>query len=198
MWDERYAAPEYFYGTEPNGFLRGRAASIARGGRVLCLGEGEGRNAAFLAGLGLDVVALDQSAQGLKKALALAASRGVSITTVQADLSRHAIEPGAWDSIVSIWCHLPSDLRARVHAQVVAGLKPGGMYLLEAYRPEQLRFGTGGPKEVDLLPTLAQLRAELAGLAFEHGVEIERDVQEGRGHSGRSAVVQVVARRALS
>lgn len=196
MWDERYAAPEYFYGTEPNDFLRSQAAAIPKGGRVLCLGEGEGRNAAFLAGLGFGVVALDQSAQGLRKALALAASRGLSVSAVQADLAIHDIEPGSWDAIVSIWCHLPSALRARVHAQVVSGLKPGGVFILEAYRPEQLRFGTGGPKETDLLPTLAGLRQELAGLQFGHALELERDVREGSGHAGRSAVVQVVARRA--
>ena len=196
MWDERYAKPGYFYGSEPNDFLRAQAASVAPGGRVLCLGEGEGRNAVFLAGLGLNVVALDQSGEGLRKALGLAAARGVALATIQADLSVHAIEPGAWDAITSIWCHLPSPLRARVHAQVVAGLKPGGVFILEAYRPAQLRFATGGPKEVDLLPTLAGLRQELAGLAFEHAAELERDVQEGGGHSGQSAVVQVLARRA--
>ena len=196
MWDERYAGAEYFYGTEPNDFLRARAAAIPAGGRVLCLGEGEGRNAAFLAGLGLDVVALDQSKEGLRKALELAAARGVKIATVQADLAGYDIEPGAWDAITSIWCHLPSQLRARVHAQVVAGLKPGGVFILEAYRPEQLRFGTGGPKDVDLLPTLAALRQELPGLAFELAAELERDVREGGGHAGQSAVVQVLARRA--
>jgi SAM-dependent methyltransferase len=198
MWDERYAAPEYFYGTEANDFLREQAPAIPKGGKVLCLGEGEGRNAAFLASLWHGVSALDQSKEGLRKALALAASRGVRISTIHADLGQYDIGPGTWDAIVSIWCHLPSAVRARVHSQVVAGLKPGGVFILEAYRPEQLGYGTGGPKEPDLLPTLAVLRQELAGLQFEHATETVRDVREGRGHSGQSAVVQVVARRALS
>jgi len=196
MWDERYSGSGYFYGTEPNDFLRERAAAIPPGGSVLCLGEGEGRNAAWLAGRGLEVTALDQSAEGLRKARELSATRGVTVTTLQADLASHDILPAGWDAIVSIWCHLPSQLRARVHAQVVAGLKPGGVFLLEAYRPEQLRFGTGGPKDADLLPTLAQLRHELAGLEIDHGAELEREVHEGQGHSGPSAVVQVLARRA--
>jgi SAM-dependent methyltransferase len=196
MWDERYSAPDYFYGTEPNDFLREQAAAIPAGGGVLCLAEGEGRNAVFLASLGLHVVALDQSGEGLRKTLKLAAVRNVAVATIQADLASYAIEPGRWDAVVSIWCHLPSALRGRVHAQVVAGLKPGGVFLLEAYRPEQLRFGTGGPKEADLMPTLAQLRQELAGLDFRHLVELEREVHEGQGHSGKSAVVQVIARRA--
>jgi len=194
MWDERYAGESFFYGTEPNDFLREHAAEIQAGGRVLCLAEGEGRNAVFLAGLGFSVVALDQSAMGLRKALQLAEARGAAITTLQANLDSYRIEPCSWDAIVSIWCHLPTALRAKVHAQVVDGLKPGGVFLLEAYRPEQLQFGTGGPKSVDMLPTLAQLREELSGLEIVQAAELERDVHEGQGHSGHSAVVQVLAR----
>jgi len=195
MWDERYAGEGFFYGTEPNDFLREHAAEIPAGGRVLCLAEGEGRNAVFLAGLGFSVVALDQSAVGLRKALSLAEARGTLITTRQANLDGFRIEHSSWDAIVSIWCHLPTALRATVHGQVVDGLKPGGVFLLEAYRPEQLKFGTGGPKSVDMMPTLAQLRDELSGLEFVHAAELERDVHEGQGHSGHSAVVQVLARK---
>jgi len=39
--------------------------------------------------------------------------------------------------------------------------------------------------------TLAGLREELAGLEFLQGREMERDVVEGRLHTGRGAVVQV-------
>jgi SAM-dependent methyltransferase len=195
MWDERYGAAGYFYGTEPNDFLRERCAAIPAGGDVLCLAEGEGRNAVFLAAQGFRVVAVDQSAVGLRKAERLATERGVAIETVAADLDGYRIEPGRWDGIVSIWCHLPAGLRAVVHRQVVDGLKIGGVFLLEAYTPAQLRHGTGGPKSVDLLPTLAELRRELAGLEFVHAEERERVIHEGEGHDGLSAVVQVVARR---
>jgi hypothetical protein len=119
----------------------------------------------------------------------------VRIETVVANLDGYRMEPARWDGIVSIWCHLPRTLRAAVHRQVVDGLKVGGVFLLEAYTPAQLRHGTGGPKEIDLLPTLADLRGELAGLEFEHAVEVERVIHEGQGHDGLSAVVQIVARR---
>jgi SAM-dependent methyltransferase len=194
-WDERYGAAGYFYGTEPNEFLREHFSSIRRGGDVLCLAEGEGRNAVFLAEQGFRPVAVDQSAVGLKKAEHLAAARGVRIETVVADLDGYRIEPGRWDGIVSIWCHLPAVLRAAVHRQIVAGLTIGGVFLLEAYTPAQLRYGTGGPRTADLLPTLAGLRKELAGLELLHAIERERTVHEGGGHTGLSAVVQVVACR---
>lgn len=195
-WDERYGKDSYFYGTEPNDFLRERHAAIAANGMVLSLGEGEGRNAVFLAERGYRVVALDQSSKGLEKARRMAANKHVEIDTIVADLDVYQIEPQSWDGIVSIWCHLPSALRAAVHRQVVAGLKSGGAFLLEAYTPHQIGYGTGGPKSVDLLPTLVQLRQELAGLEFTHALEAERVVHEGAGHTGLSATVQVIARRA--
>ena len=194
-WDQRYGAAEYWYGTQPNDFLREQAGALPARGRVLSLGEGEGRNAVFLAARGFEVVALDASAVGLAKAERLARERGERLTTVQADLSDYVIEHDAWDGIVSIWCHLPRAVRARVCGEVVAALRPGGVFLLEAYTPAQLEFRTGGPKTVDLLPTLEALRAELAGLEFDLAVERERDVHEGRAHDGRSAVVQIVARQ---
>ena len=192
-WDEKYGAPGHYYGTEPNDFLREHHAVIPAGGRVLCLAEGEGRNAVFLAQQGFEVVAVDQSPVGLRKAGALAAERGVTISTVVADLTDYRIESGHWDGIVSIWCHLPPLLRADVHRRVVAGLKRGGAFLLEAYTPAQLNYGTGGPKSIDLLPTRAELRIELDGLDLVHAVEREREVHEGHGHTGLSAVVDIVA-----
>lgn len=193
-WDERYAEPGWAYGVEPNDFLRAMAPRIPMG-RVLCLAEGEGRNAVHLAALGHDVTAVDQSAVGLAKARRLAEERGVALRTEVADLATFAIEPAAWQGIVSIFAHFPPPLRLRVHRAVVDGLAPGGVYVLEAYTPRQFVHRTGGPTDATLLMTLSALRRELAGLEFEHALELDRDVVEGRFHTGLSAVVQVLARR---
>ncbi|HVU35078.1 MAG TPA: methyltransferase domain-containing protein [Opitutaceae bacterium] len=194
-WDERYATTNYVYGTEPNDFAAAMAKRVPAAGPVLCLAEGEGRNAVFFAARGHPTTAIDASATGLLKAQALAAARGVTITTVPVDLAEYAIEPASWAGIIATWAHLPAPLRRQLHAQVVQGLQPGGVYILEAYTPAQLAFGTGGPKDPALCMTLADLRGELAGLEFIVGRECERDVREGTGHTGRGAVVQVCARR---
>lgn len=194
-WDERYSAEGYFYGTDPNDFLDEQAHRIVPGGAVLCLGEGEGRNAVHLAGLGYEVTAVDQSPVGLAKAERLAVGRGVHLHTVAADLAHWPLGRECWDGIVSIWCHLPRALRENVHRQVVAALRPGGVFILEAYRPDQLRLRTGGPSDPDLMPTLADLRRELQGLELVVAAERERVIHEGRGHEGPSAVVQLVGRR---
>ncbi|MEZ4415588.1 MAG: class I SAM-dependent methyltransferase [Gemmatimonadota bacterium] len=194
MWDERYSTAEYVYGTEPNTFLRSMAGRIPPG-RVLSLAEGEGRNGVFLAELGYQVVGVDGSAVGLAKARRLATERGVEIETILTRLEEFSIEPGVWQGIVSIFCHVPPPVRRHLHRQVVEGLAPGGHFVLEAYTPAQLALGTGGPKVPELLMTLDELREELAGLDLVHAREVRREIHEGRGHGGPSEVVQVVAVR---
>lgn len=193
-WDARYAEAGWAFGTEPNDFLREQAHGLPRG-RVLCLAEGEGRNGVWLAQQGYAVTAVDQSRSGLDKAQRLARERGVRMSTVCADLAAYAIEPGAWQGIVSIFAHVPAAVRAHVHAGVVTGLAPGGVLLLEAYRPQQLGRGTGGPPDDERMLDLERLRHELGTLDWVLARELDREVREGRCHTGGASVVQLVARR---
>lgn len=197
FWDERYADSEFAYGKTANEFLVAEYPRI-KPGRVLCLAEGEGRNAAFLASKGFYVTAVDQSEQGLKKTKDLAREMGVEITTIKADLEHFEIEPSYWDGIVSISAHLPPSIRTKVHRQVVKGLKPGGTLILEAYTQKHLDMpGIGGPPahQKAMFMSLSELKFELAGLDFVIAQETERNFNEGKYHQGLSAVVQVVAER---
>ena len=124
MWDERYATDEYLYGTEANAFLTSVIDRIPPG-RVLCLAEGEGRNAVWLAEQGRSVTAVDASPVGLAKARQLAAARGVHIDAVVAELADYPIPADHWDGIVSIFCHIQPDLRVDLHRRCVRGLRPG-------------------------------------------------------------------------
>lgn len=194
VWDERYAEEGFAYGAEPNEFLVEVADRIPAG-PVLCLAEGEGRNAVFLAARGHAVLAVDRSAVGLAKARGLAAQRAVTVETRVADLATFELEVGRYAGIVSIWAHVPPDVRRVVHQRCVAALAPGGVMILEAYTPAQVGQGTGGPPDPALCMSANDLREELAGLDFEILVERERRVSEGKYHQGGSAVVQMVARK---
>ncbi|HEY3399969.1 MAG TPA: class I SAM-dependent methyltransferase [Geothrix sp.] len=194
FWDERYGGAELTYGSEPNDFLREMAPRIPPG-PVLGLGEGQGRNAVHLATLGHAVTAVDQSPVGLARARELAASRGVALTTVVADLADFDLGPTPWSGIISIFCHLPSALRRSLYPRCAEALVPGGVLILEAYTPNQLEYGTGGPKELDLLSTLAEMTDLLPGLDLEIGRELVREIREGSHHHGLGSVVQVVARK---
>ena len=196
-WNDRYAGHEFFYGTEPNDFLKEQLASLPRSGKVLFLAEGEGRNAVWFAAQAphAQVTGVDGSSTGLEKAQQLAAERGVRIETRVADLTQFDIGFEQWDAIISIWAHLPQPTRADLHQRCVKGLKSGGLFLLEAYTPKQLTYKTGGPPVVELLMTASALRTELAGLDLDIIQERDREIHEGRGHDGMSAVVQVLGRK---
>lgn len=195
MWDERYSEPEYIFGTEPNDFLKEVFDKIQAGGRVLCLAEGEGRNAVFLAEQGYDVIAMDMSEVGLNKALKLARDRNVEISTQVADLADYEFGEAQWDGIVSIWAHMPNEVQQQVHAQIAAALKPAGVFILEAYTEQQLDMeAVGGPPATqrNRFVSLEQLQVELAELEEVVGIEKQRMISEGARHQGLSAVVQFV------
>jgi cyclopropane fatty-acyl-phospholipid synthase-like methyltransferase len=190
-WDSRYAGSDYFFGTEPNGFLASVVEHLPAG-RALFIADGEGRNSVFLAQKGWECVSMDASREGNRKAEELAGRSGVSLSTVHGDLSEYQMGDEAWDVIVSIFCHLPPELRRSVHNRVVRALRPGGALVLEAYTPEQLQYGTGGPPREELMMTKELLRKDFAGLRLERCSEVVREVQEGCGHTGQAAVVQVL------
>lgn len=196
MWDQRYTEEGFAYGTEPNDFLKSAYAQIPPGGHVLCLAEGEGRNAVYLAQQGYQVTAVDQSAVGLQKAQRFAHNNGVEITTVVADLAEFDFGLQTWDGIVSIFAHVPPTLRQTLHQQVVKALSPKGVFILEAYTLRHVSMeGIGGPPPAaqELFMSLEQLHQELVGLTFLHSAELDRHITEGKYHNGHSAVVQLIA-----
>ncbi len=193
FWNERFSGETYLYGTEPNTFLVENADMLA--GPVLSISEGEGRNAVFLASRGLEVLGVDSSDVGLGKAQALARARGVRIETEIADLADYVPQEDHFGSVVSISAHLPSAIRTRLYPLLEKALKPGGILLLEAYTPDQLEKGTGGPKNLDMLMSLGKLEREFPHLTPVVAREIEREVHEGAGHTGMACVVQFIARK---
>lgn len=199
MWNQRYNEDGFAYGIEPNDFLKSEFSRIPKGGRILCLAEGEGRNAVFLAKQGYSVTAVDQSEVGLEKAQKFAEENGVEIATVVSDLAEFNLGTDEWDGIVSIAAHVPSELRKKLHQQVVNSLKTGGVFILEAYTERQLEMdGVGGPpaSNIDMFMSLSELENELNGLDIVIGDETVRHISEGKFHQGESAVVQLVAYKA--
>lgn len=191
MWDKRYDMPEYAYGTQPNDFLRENSYQLPKG-KILSLAEGEGRNAVFLATQGYQVTAVDSSQVGLDKARRLADQHHVNIECVLADLVDYDMGIEQWHGIIAIFCPLPSSIRKPIYQKMISSLKPEGVFLSEAYRPEQINYGTGGGDDIDTMQSKQSLIQELTGLQFQHLAEIEREVIEGIYHTGNAAVVQAI------
>jgi hypothetical protein len=138
---------------------------------------------------------VDASIVGLDKARKLAAANGVVVEFIHADLAVYDLGENQWEGIVSIFCPLPSSLRKQLYRNVKVALKRNGVFLLEAYTPDQLQYGSGGGNSADVMQTKNSLSVELSGLKFSHLVEMERDVREGIYHTGFGAVVQAIASR---
>jgi SAM-dependent methyltransferase len=194
FWDERYGAPGFAYGTMPNRWLEARASAIRPGGRVLTLGEGEGRNAVWLAEQGFSVDAVDASAVGLEKSRELAARRGVRLRTQVDDLATYRPESKAYDALVLVFVHLPPTIRNLVHTAGARALRPGGVLIIEAFTPLQLGRPSGGPRQADLLYEVATLRSDFPGVDWQVLEEAEIELDEGPFHRGAAAVVHGVGR----
>lgn len=195
FWDERFAEDEFVYGTEPNVFLVEQAFRLKPGASILVPGDGEGRNGVWLASQGMDVFSVDGSAVGLAKARGLAAARGLAIRTEVADLCAWTWPSGGFDAIVSLFLHLAPPDRARLHGKMIAALRPGGVVILEAFRPEQLAFSSGGPKDLSLLYRTEQLADDFQDADILLLEETLVDLDEGKLHKGPGATVRLVARR---
>ncbi|MDE1899434.1 MAG: class I SAM-dependent methyltransferase [Xanthomonadaceae bacterium] len=195
LWNERYSDDAYHYGTAPNAWLASQAWRLPRAGDALAIADGEGRNGVWLAQQGLATTSLDQSGKGLDKARTLAQQRGVTLATLQADLTHFEWPPAAYDVVVSIYVHLPAALRLRTHAGCAQALRPGGLLILEAFTPEQMHCHSGGPRDPALLYTAELLRGDFRGLELLELLSGEVLLAEGRGHAGPARVVRLLAQR---
>lgn len=195
-WDERFASDDYLFGTEPNAFLKREIARLPAGGRVLAVADGEGRNGVYLAQQGFEVVATDISPVGIDKARRLAAERGVALTFEQVDLAHYAWPEEAFDAVVAIFTQFADPaLRARMFAGFTRTLRPGGILLLEGYRPEQLDYRTGGPPCAQNMYTEDLLRTAFADLNILVLDSYDAEIREGSGHGGMSALIDLVAQK---
>lgn len=195
FWSTRFDRPEYVYGEAPNAFLCSHAAALTPG-RALCVADGEGRNGVWLARQGWQVTSIDFAAPAQAKAAALAARHGVSLDLIEADVHDWSYPEGVYDLVVDIFSQFsPPAARARKWSGMLRSLRPGGHAIVLGYRPEQLRYRTGGPTDPNLLYTAQMLRDAFAALDILTLTEFETDLTEGTGHCGRSALIGLVGRR---
>lgn len=198
FWSARYrdAGDDYLFGTAPNKFLAGQAACFCEGARVLSVADGEGRNAVWLAEQGCVVTATEISPVALQKAANLARGRQVVVNFVQVDIFNWDWPQAEYDAVVGIFIQFAGpDERPRQLSGMKQAVKPGGLLLLQGYTPQQLAYRTGGPSAVENLYTEAMLRELFADWEIVLLREHEDTIAEGAAHAGRSALIDLVARK---
>jgi SAM-dependent methyltransferase len=195
-WEARFAAPEYVFGKAPNAFLKSHAHLLKKGQKALAFADGEGRNGVFLAECGLDVLSIDFSPNAIAKAKALARERGVTLRVEQADIFTWNWPTAAFDVIVGIFFQFaPPDMRTQVFKNIKKALKPGGLLLIQGYRPEQVDYKTGGPPHRENMYTRKLLQEAFGDFSSLEINEHDSEVDEGSGHKGISALIDLVGRK---
>ena len=195
-WQERFKAPGYLFGKAPNAFLKSQARLLPKSGTALAIGDGEGRNGVFLAEQGLDVLSVDFSPAAQDKARALARERGVIIAGRAGRRHRLALARGEFDVVAAIFLQFATPpQRANLFAGIKRALKSGGLLLMQGYGVKQLEYKTGGPPDMTRLYTRELLEREFAGFSSLEIAEHDSVINEGSGHAGMSALIDLIGRK---
>ena len=190
FWNERFSAEEYVYGTEPNAFFKQQLEKLPPG-KILLPGEGEGRNAVFAARLGWKVTAFDSSTEGKRKAEKLAAINKITIDYKIFDYDAVNLEVEKYDAIGLIYAHMNPIKRKEYHQKIISYLKPGGTLILEGFSKNQINNDTGGPRNVDMLFSVKELKEDFGFFQKLNIAESDIYFNEGIFHQGKASVIRV-------
>ncbi|UNY98588.1 class I SAM-dependent methyltransferase [Zhouia spongiae] len=194
FWNERYQDPAFAYGKEPNIFFKEQIEKL-KPGTILLPADGEGRNGVFAAKLGWDVTAIDLSKEGQRKALQLASEQLVSINYVVDDIEKVELPDKSFDAIALIYAHFSSWKIHVIHQKLARLLKPGGLVIFEAFSKNHIKYQeidsrAGGPKDVDMLFSPEQIRADFEGFEIQVLEEQKIVLNEGVFHKGTGSVIR--------
>ena len=195
IWNERFNSEEYYYGEEPNVFIQQQAFRIEPRQKVIAFAEGEGRNAVFLAKRNLEVTAIDYAESGLQKAKKLAQKHGVDIHTQKIDLMVEDVASEEYDAAIMVFGHFHKNAQTMVLNKMKKSIKPKGILMLEVFSNEQLKYGTGGPPELEMLYEPKDILAWCEGHEVIHFFYGEQERVAGKVHNGLAHVIQLVLRK---
>jgi 2-polyprenyl-3-methyl-5-hydroxy-6-metoxy-1,4-benzoquinol methylase len=198
-WDDRYSKKEFAYGEQPNNYLKEQLDKL-KAGLILFPAEGEGRNSVYAATLGWTVFAFDLSIEGKKKAIQLADKHKVKIDYEVGEFQSLSYQINQFDAIALIYAHFPTDTKSSYHKILTTYLKPGGIVIFEAFSKKHLEYVTknekvGGPKEVGMLFSIAEIKSDFANFEIIELTEQEIELNEGMFHNGKGSVIRFVGRK---
>jgi len=196
FWNAKFQTKNLIYGEAPNNFIKENADLFLNLKTVMCLGEGEGRNAIFLADKGLEVEALDISDIALLKLRRRAKESYVFVKT------RHTLleywEPDQlYDAVVCTYLHLPKENQKMLFEKSLEALAPHGYFVAELFSESQIHFESGGPKNIALLYDLNDI-LDIAKTLPCKILKLSQEVivlNEGDKHVGRASVIRIILQK---
>ncbi len=199
IWNDRFRAVEYAYGEEPNVYLREKLETL-NPGSILFAAEGEGRNAVYATKQGWNVSAFDISIEGKNKAMLLAQKNNASIDYQLGRLDELPFVKEQFDAIVLIYAHFPAKIKSEYHKVIAAWLRKGGLIIFEAFSKNHLAYvqqdpNVGGPKELDMLFSIEEIRADFSDFEIIELTETVIELKEGLYHNGKGSVIRFYGRK---
>lgn len=193
FWNSKFSRDGFLYGTKPNTFIASKTKSFKKESRLLCLGEGEGRNAIFFANKDFEVTAIDASDIGLSKLEQRAKEDNLNITTLCTDLNHWEVKE-KYDVIIASYLHMYKDERESLFTKIEESLNEDGYFVGEFFSTKQLNYNSGGPKDIDLLYTVEDFKNyfTMCDKDIKEQVTI---LDEGKGHQGEACVIRVVIQK---
>ena len=129
------------------------------------------------------------------EALALVQTRGVTADIRQGDVTTWDWGARPYDLVAGVFIQFfGAEGRARVFDGMKQAVAPGGLIALHGYTPKQLEYRTGGPGVLENLYTEDLLAEAFAGYEMLRLESYEAEIDEGAGHRGRSALIDMIAR----
>jgi len=196
FWNTMFAnEEEYLYGTQPNAYIQMQSPRLKPNSRILCLAEGEGRNALHLAKLGHTISSIDASSVALQKQKRLLEAHGYTIDALHQDLEHWQPQPHSFDAIATSFMHLPKPLLDKVLKHSVVTLKSDALFIGEFFSIKQLGYSSGGPKDSQKLYTIEDFLSHQEGIEF---IELKEEIvhlNEGKGHQGEASVIRVLFKK---
>lgn len=201
FWNERYSLSEFAYGEIPNEYLKEKLKTIPVG-KILFACEGEGRNAVYASKLGWESYAFDQSQKGKNKAELLALKKEVVIDYLVSDVENINYQEESFDVLVLIYAHFPKEKRKEFHQKLSSFLKKNGTLIIEGFSKEHFEYqkenpNVGGPKNIEMLYDLEELKSDFEGFEFIEAYQTETELNEGLYHIGKASVVRILAKKEL-
>lgn len=190
FWNDRYAQKEFAYGTLPNVFLK-EQLDLLEAGSILLPAEGEGRNAVYAATQAWDVIAFDISKSGQEKARQLSAAHQVAINYQVTGVLEFTSQE-QFDVIALSYAHFPANIRKQAHRHLLQFLKPSGVVIFEAFAKAQLGKPSGGPKNIEMLFSIEEIKDEFPQLDFNLLSEEHINLSQGTYHQGKADVIRFV------
>ncbi|AWI11496.1 SAM-dependent methyltransferase [Caldibacillus thermoamylovorans] len=194
-WDKSFSDKDFVYGEKENQFIHDMSEIIPAHSKVGCFAEGEGRNAVYLAKLGHDVIAYDQSLIGLEKTKTLATKNKVVVETVAMDLTKEKVQDNQFDTSIMVFGHVPKKDQKFLIKNLVDSVKPGGYVIFEVYSEDQIKYQTGGPQSLDMLYNPIEVLEWIKNYHCIHFYYGEVTRNEGKRHVGLGHVIQVVIKK---